>query len=156
MRAQMWFCEYVSVCLYTIYGLKSHCSISVGACADILALPKNPQWSSPIQQPCPNKLCTSRLFSRFPLRLTPSLLSFLPLCPFDYHPLANPDHTIEPNHIWQFKLALFFPLRLLRFKTPLNRMPPVLLLHPHYLAPIYLCARVCVCVCHYFWMPLWV
>ena len=29
--------------------------------------------------------------------------------PSDCHPLANPDHTIERNHIWQFKLALFFP-----------------------------------------------
>lgn len=26
---------------------------------------------------------------------------------FDCHPLVNLDHTIELNHIWQFKLVLF-------------------------------------------------
>lgn len=104
MYVTLWM--YECVCLHTIYGGKSHCRISARARADILALPKNPQWSSPIQQPCPNKLYTSRLFFHF---LSASLPHSHPSScfSFDCHPLANPDHTIEPNHIWQFKLDLF-------------------------------------------------
>lgn len=102
----MLFCECMRVCLCTVYRGKSHCSLSARACADILALPKNPQWSSPIQQPCPNKLCTSRLFSHFLCASLPHSYPF-PCFSFDCHLLANPDHTIEPNHIRQFKLALF-------------------------------------------------
>lgn len=103
MRVCMLFCECVVVyCIWRKVTLQYFSRAS----ADILALPKNPQWSSPIQQPCPNKLCTSRLFSLF---LSASLpLSYPSSCfSFDCHPLVKPDHTMELNHIWQFKLVLF-------------------------------------------------
>lgn len=133
------------MCLCTVYRGKSHCGLSASASADILALPKNPQWSSPIQQPCPNKLCTSRLFSLF---LSASLPHSYPSSCFSLW--LPPNSQPRPHNRAQSHLAIqispiFF--RLLRFKTPLDRTAPVLFrLHPDYLSPVHVRSHVCVCV----------
>ncbi len=71
---------------------------------------------------------------------------------FDCHPLANPDHTIEPNHIWQFKLALF-SLSLALQNTSQQNGPRASAAPT--LFGSHLSARKCVCACHFFWMLLW-
>lgn len=131
-------------CMSVYLWAKNHdCSISAPVSSNVLDLPKNPQWSSPIQQHCPNKLCTSRLFCFSPLSaLLP--YSFLPPAfPFHCHPLANLAHTIAPNHIWQFKLALFSLSLALQNTSQQNG--PCASAAPRLLDPIYLHAFVCMC-----------
>lgn len=138
----LWFKMYECV----FVGKKHNCSISAPASSNVLDLPKNPQWSSPIQQHCPNKLCTSRLFCSPPLSPLCSHTLFLPPAfPFHCHPLANLAHTIAPNHNWQFKLALFSLSLALQNTSQQNG--PCALAAPRLLDPIYLRARICVCVC---------
>lgn len=68
-----------------------------------------------------------------------------PAFPFHCHPLANLAHTIAPNHNWQFKLALFSLSLALQNTSQQNG--PCASAAPRLLDPIYLRARICVCVC---------
>ena len=61
----------VILCCFFFQDMEKNHTIWVWLCAAILDLPQNPQWSSPTQQPCPNKLCTSRVSSFSLLALLP-------------------------------------------------------------------------------------
>lgn len=149
-------CDLKCMSVY-LWAKKHNCSISAPASSNVLDLPKNPQWSSPIQQHCPNKLYTSRLFCFFP-RLSPlcSRTLFLPPAfPFHCHPLANLAHTIAPNHNWQFKLAIFSVSCASKHLSTEWTLcfGGTQIIGSHLSTRTDLC--VCVRLCHFPWMLLW-
>lgn len=91
--------------MFTVYRGKSHCSISAELLLIYWLCQRIPsdqvQFSSPALISCASRIFSLFLSASLPLSYPSSWFSF------DCHPLVKPDHTIELNHIWQFKLVLF-------------------------------------------------
>lgn len=142
----MSFCECTSVCV-CVHGGKSHCSISARERVLIYWLCQRiPSDQVQFSSPALISSAHQGFFSSF---LTASLPHSYPSScfSFDCHPLASPGHTMEPNHIWQFKLAQFSLSLALQNTSQQNgpRASAVPTLFGSHLS-----ARKCVRACHYF------